>query len=79
MHTSSVMMVAMDLPISWYCCPFPTGPSKINKNLPKHTKRELCKWLLTFSKEQVSFPCYYRVSLCPQGKGLPCAECRIAV
>jgi hypothetical protein len=41
--TSSVMMVAMDLPISWYCCPFPTGPSKINKNLPEHTKKELCK------------------------------------
>lgn len=24
-------------------------------------------------------PCYHRVSLCPQGKGLPGAQCRIAV
>lgn len=51
-RTSSVMMVAMDLPISWYCWPFPTGPNRINKNLATHTKGKsmwvnIKKWHLT--------------------------------
>lgn len=32
-RTSSVISVAMDLPISWYWGPLPRGPKRINKNL----------------------------------------------
>lgn len=31
--TSSVISVAMERPISWYCGPFPNGPSSRNRNL----------------------------------------------
>ena len=31
--TSSVIIVPIDLPISWYWGPFPGGPSRMNRNL----------------------------------------------
>lgn len=31
--TSSVIRVAIDRPISWYCGPFPRGPSRMKRNL----------------------------------------------
>lgn len=34
--TSSVIRVAIDRPISWYCGPLPRGPSRM--------KRNLCEW-----------------------------------
>lgn len=36
--TSSVMRVAIDLPISWYCGAFPAGPNNRNKNLKEKWK-----------------------------------------
>lgn len=32
-RTSSVMMVAMERPISWYCWAFPSGPRRMKRNL----------------------------------------------
>lgn len=38
--TSSVISVAMDRPISWYCGPFPNGPSSRKRNLDQKTERQ---------------------------------------
>lgn len=43
MNTSSVISVAIDLPISWYCWPFPSGPKRINKNLQKRQKQNILR------------------------------------
>lgn len=37
--TSSVISVAMDLPISWYWGPFPCGPKSRKRNLKKKKKK----------------------------------------
>lgn len=36
--TSSVISVAMERPISWYCRPFPNGPSIRNRNLKQNRR-----------------------------------------
>lgn len=39
--TSSVMSVAIDLPISWYCGALPAGPNNKNRNLRKQENRRI--------------------------------------
>lgn len=39
LRTSSVIRVAMERPISWYCRPFPNGPSSRKRNLDKKMSR----------------------------------------
>lgn len=39
--TSSVIRVAIDRPISWYCGPLPSGPSRMNRNLQHKEARRL--------------------------------------
>lgn len=54
--TSSVIRVAMDLPISWYWAPLPKGPSRINRNLKaKINKRTPWNWKQIMDDQQWLF------------------------
>lgn len=53
--TSSVINVAIDLPISWYWAPLPIGPSRMNKNLknqPHHNKIDFLILIFLFWLQQ---------------------------
>lgn len=62
-NTSSVISVAIDLPISWYCCPLPSGPRRINKNLQiednfKNRKGQMVESSFTYCRNT-----YFKIGL----------------